>query len=93
MSATPTQTTAFQQHLLKTWPPYFREVKANRKTFELRRNDRDFRQGDILVLVEFDPETGTESGDIETRRAGYILHGPGFGLEAGFCVISLEHVA
>lgn len=79
-----------RRHRLKTWPEYFADVAAERKPFEVRRNDRDFREGDLLDLVEFEPQTGRESGKIVTRRAGYILRGPGFGIEAGYCVIGLE---
>jgi hypothetical protein len=42
-------------HELKTWPEYFKAIKKGEKTFELRKNDRDFEKGDILVLREFIP--------------------------------------
>ena len=42
-------------HDLKTWPEYFHQILARKKTFELRLNDRDFQVGDTLRLIEFDP--------------------------------------
>ena len=42
-------------HELKTWPEFFTETRSGRKKFELRRNDRDFRVGDQLLLKEWDP--------------------------------------
>ena len=33
-------------HALKTLPEYFEAVLENKKTFELRKNDRDFKVGD-----------------------------------------------
>ena len=44
------------RHELKTWPQYFAAVRSGKKRFEIRRNDREFAVGDVLVLREFDPE-------------------------------------
>ena len=78
-----------QVHELKTWPSYFNEVKAGRKTFEVRQNDRNFESGDVLVLREFHPGTQEYTGRELAFKAGYILHGDQFGIEAGTCVIAL----
>lgn len=43
-------------HRLKTWPVHFGPVKEDRKRAELRKDDRDFKVGDILVLEEYDPD-------------------------------------
>jgi hypothetical protein len=45
-------------HRLKTWPVEFQQIVDGKKTFEFRRNDRDFRVGDNLLLIEFDPNAG-----------------------------------
>jgi len=45
-------------HNLKTWPPYFQNILDGRKTFEIRKNDRDFQVGDSLELHEFEPGQG-----------------------------------
>jgi ASC-1-like (ASCH) protein len=49
-------------HNLKTWTEYFEAVCDGRKTFEIRKNDRDFRVNDVLLLREYDPKTDTYSG-------------------------------
>jgi ASC-1-like (ASCH) protein len=43
---------------LKIEPPYFEAVISGEKKFEIRINDRDFRKGDNVVLMEFDLSTG-----------------------------------
>ena len=37
-------------HELKTLPKYFKAVKLGHKTFEVRKDDRDFQVGDTLLL-------------------------------------------
>lgn len=43
------------EHDLKCWPKYYEYVASGDKTFEVRRNDRDFRVGDTLLLREYEP--------------------------------------
>lgn len=43
-------------HELKILPQYFDEIKRGDKTFELRKNDRDYKKGDILLLKEWNPD-------------------------------------
>jgi len=47
------------KHELKCWARYFDQVWEGRKLFELRRNDRGFRVGDELLLVETELEEPT----------------------------------
>lgn len=56
-------------HDLKIWPEYFEEVISGRKPFEIRKNDRNYRKGDILLLREWVPETHKYTG----REARYIV--------------------
>jgi hypothetical protein len=76
-------------HELKTYPEYFRAVWKGNKTFEVRRNDRDFKQGDGLLLKEWDPETGEYSGVWICKRITYILNDPGYCKE-GFVILGLK---
>lgn len=77
------------QHTLKTWPEYFEAMWRGDKTFEYRRNDRNFREGDKLILLEYDPKTETFSGRRIECSVGYILYGGNFGLNESMCIMSI----
>lgn len=49
-------------HQLKILPEYFQSVIDGRKKAELRTNDRDFKVGDYLLLVEWDGGTDEYTG-------------------------------
>lgn len=75
-------------HELKTIQPYFDEIINNEKGFELRKMDRDYEVGDILILQEYDPYTKTYSGREANRVIGYILQDAViFGLKKGYCIL------
>lgn len=76
-------------HNLKTINPFFSQVWEGTKTFEARKNDRDFKEGDTLILEEYDPN-GTYLGRDIYATVSSILHGGQFGIENGFCVMSLD---
>ena len=44
-----------KEHELKSWEEFFQDVVDDIKTFEIRKNDRKFKVGDLLVLREFVP--------------------------------------
>ncbi len=62
-----------QTHQLKTWPLYFAEVAAGRKSFELRLNDRDFCEGDVVILQEWDNNKKAYTGREMKFIIGYML--------------------
>lgn len=40
-------------HELKILPGYFEDVFMGNKTFEIRKNDRNYKEGDLLILKEW----------------------------------------
>lgn len=78
------------RHKLNIWPQYFEAVCSNRKTFEVRVDDRIFNEGDELELHEWEPELKIYTGRMIARNVGYILRGPAFGIEAGYVVMALR---
>ena len=57
----------------KIWPEYFEAVQSGRKTFELRLNDFKIKEGDSLVLEEWDPKTKEYTGQKLEKKAGFIF--------------------
>lgn len=79
-------------HHLKTWPEYFQAVRAGAKTFEARKDDRDFRVGDTLVLHEYVPRLYEYTGEVETRVVSYVLRGTEHVVPGG-CILGFSNVA
>lgn len=77
-------------HDLKTWKEYFDEVLMGRKTFEVRKNDRNFQKGDIIILKEWDNEKKEYTGREISRVVSYVLRGGNFGIEKDYCVLSIS---
>lgn len=59
-------------HKLKIQPQYFIEVCTGKKSFEIRKNDRNFQVGDKLLLKEFESETRSYTGRVIERKITYI---------------------
>jgi len=59
-------------HELKTWTEFFWDIKAGRKTFEVRVNDRDFEVGDYLVLREWEAIPQRYTGAVVGVRVTYM---------------------
>lgn len=76
-------------HHLKTWPEYFQAVADGRKPFEVRRDDRDFQDGDTLVLQEYDEGY---TGASLRASVSYVLRSPLF-VKSGYAILGLQHVA
>lgn len=49
-------------HELKIMPQYYEPVLRKVKTFEIRKNDRNFAVGDEILLKEYDPEKKEYTG-------------------------------
>jgi len=86
------------EHHLKTLPQFWASVEKGEKTFEARQNDRDYKPGDELHLYRYDESDLPKNFEFDRHKhklpklvfkAGMILYGPGYGLAAGYAVISL----
>lgn len=84
-------TSAPMIHDLKIGAGYYHSVLDGSKPFELRKNDRDYRVGD---LIHFKPvmADGRVIGDFDDRLwlITYVLeHRPDYGLMDGYCVLGI----
>lgn len=78
------------EHELKCHPEYFGRICRGQKTFEIRKNDRDFQVGDILVLREYDPKTGwPDYGGCDQRRAK-VTYITNYAQQDGYVVMGIE---
>jgi hypothetical protein len=67
-------------------------VLSGKKTFEVRKNDRDFREGDILLLNKWDNVKNEYAGSQTAMSITYVLVGGQFGIEPGYCVLGLKPI-
>jgi len=92
------------EHQLKTWPAFFDAIRDGEKSFEVRKNDRGFQKGDVLILNKWDP---SPIGDPAQARMegwapgaiGYLDDEPlrmrvtyvlsGFGIESGYVAMGI----
>jgi len=56
----------------KVWPEYFQQIVDDKKTFEVRLNDFEIEEGDVLVLKEWDPKTVSYTGREIEKEVGYV---------------------
>lgn len=80
-----------REHHLKTVEPHFGALYAGHKTFELRKDDRDFKVGDRLILHQYNAEKKHFCGPKVYTIISHILRdAPEFGLMPGYCLLSLK---
>ena len=80
-------------HKLKTWDIYFQPILDGIKRFELRKNDRDFKQGDRLILKEVNPLNPPHyTGRSLVVKVDYILYGEGGWLKKDYCIMSITKI-
>ncbi len=77
-------------HKLKTWSEYFPDIVSGKKTFEVRKNDRQFNEADALMLKEWDKDKGDYTGNVAMVLVTYILEGGQFGIKEGHCVMGIK---
>lgn len=74
-------------HQIRIGTSYFEDACSNEKSFELRKNDRGYKEGDILELMEF--IDGRNTGRMVQKLVTYILEDY-TGLEEGYCIMATK---
>ena len=57
----------------KVWPECFELMKSGKKRFELRLADFKIKEGDVLVLEEYEPKKKKYTGRKIKKKVRYIL--------------------
>lgn len=80
-------------HELKTLNNHFEKVWRGLKTFEIRKDDREYHVGDILHLKEILPQ-GNPERRFTSREiladVTHILRGGEYGLDKDYCILSIK---
>jgi len=61
-------------HELKIEYKYYQEIKSLRKKFEVRKNDRDFKEGDFIIFKSISNIDESISTEHILYRIGYVLN-------------------
>lgn len=72
-------------HELKILPEYFEAVVSGDKRFEIRKNDRNYKKGDILRLNEY--QDGQYTGDVHVAEITYITD---YAQQDGYVVLGIK---
>ncbi|MBD3252742.1 DUF3850 domain-containing protein [Candidatus Pacearchaeota archaeon] len=57
----------------KTWPEYFQLGLEGKKKIEVRLADFDIKEGDVLVLEEYDPKTKKYTGRSIKKKVNFAI--------------------
>ena len=83
-------------HELKIRHDYLIDVSLGIKTFELRKNDRDYQVGDLIRFIDI--SVGYTNNDIEPYidentlyRITYVLKNvEKYGLDKDYCILAIK---
>lgn len=82
-----TLTKAVKHHDIKILPQFFEDTSCGRKSFELRKDDRDYQIGDTVTMHEWTPDAGYTGRQLMITII-YVLRGcPEYGLMDGYCIL------
>ena len=85
-------------HELKIKHEYLIEVNMGRKTFELRKNDRDYQVGDLIRFIDIKDIKQNDNCDCDIYinkddlyKITYILKNvPQYGLDKDYCILGIK---
>lgn len=81
------------EHKLKILSKYYEAILQGKKTFEVRKDDRQFSEGDTLLLQECVTPYGCGyTGREMTVEATYILRDSEY-VKDGFCIIGIKIIS
>lgn len=77
------------RHDLKIHPEHFKAYFLQSKNFEIRKNNRNYQFKDLLILKEWNPETGIYTGKKLAREVREVYENlPG--IKEGYVILQLR---
>lgn len=78
------------KHHLKIKQCYLKHIVENKKSFEVRFNDRDFQVGDTIVFLPLNDDIYNvyENGQISNYQIIYVHHA--LGMAENYVVLGIE---
>ena len=80
-----------KKHKLKVDLYLWQSLVNGTKTAEVRKNDRDFAVGDILILYPYGKGIKACRTFLE-RKITHIVHGPNYGIQEGYSLLSFNEI-
>lgn len=86
-------------HELKILHPYLIDITIGTKTFELRKNDRDYQEGDLIHFIDIREEKITPNklccepniDENQLYRITYVLKNvEKYGLDKDYCILAIK---
>ena len=80
------------EHSIKIEQAYLRHILEGKKTFEVRKNDRDYQVGDTIYFMPLKDENHYDvyaNGYKEQLFEITYVH-QGLGLQEGYCVLGIR---
>ena len=88
-------------HELKIKKNYFDDILKGKKTFEIRKNDRDFQEGDLISFKVVDENFNSINECLMSAfaypyyvfRITYVLKNvPEYGLDKDYCILGIKRL-
>lgn len=86
-------------HELKILHPYLIDITIGTKTFELRKNDRDYQEGDLIRFIDIGEDDTTTTkcwyepniDENTLYRITYVLKDvEKYGLDKDYCILAIK---
>lgn len=78
-------------HKLKILPQYFEDKLQGMKKWEVRKNDRPYKDGDTLQLEEWSEETGYTGRTLQEYIKKIYTETPG--IKEGYIIMNTEYIS
>lgn len=77
-------------HVLKIREKYLKDIEKGIKTFELRKNDRDYQVNDLIRFVDANGQNHSKSSKYLYEITYILKNVPEYGLNEDYCILGLR---